>query len=127
METLETLHNTSSSSSLTMNQSAAGAGVSGLGGSHCWEEDGSIHSVCIFVLSVSGVCTIATMLTVYRVIQMILAAVRYGSYNISQLRVRNIPFSSRKVSHYLRDMSCCTMHSSIDLCLHSKLWLHSIV
>ena len=83
METLETLHNTSSSSSLTMNQSAAG--VSGLGGSHCWEEDGSIHSVCIFVLSVSGVCTIATMLTVYRVIQMILAAVRYGSYNISLL------------------------------------------
>ena len=82
METLETLHNTSSSSSLTMNQSAAGAGVAGLGGSHCWEEDGSIHSVCIFVLSVSGVCTIATMLTVYRVIQMILAAVRYGSYNI---------------------------------------------
>ena len=124
METLETLHNTSSSSSLTMNQSAAG--VSGLGGSHCWEEDGSIHSVCIFVLSVSGVCTIATMLTVYRVIQMILAAVRYGSYNISQLRVRNIHSHSRKVSHYLRDMSYCTMHS-IDLCLHSKLWLHSIV
>ena len=126
METLETLHNTSSSSSLTMNQSAAGAGVAGLGGSHCWEEDGSIHSVCIFVLSVSGVCTIATMLTVYRVIQMILAAVRYGSYNISQLRSRNIPFSSQKVSHYLRYMSYCTMHS-IDLCLHSKLWLHSIV
>ena len=117
METLETLHNTSSSSSLTMNhstavnQSAAGAAVSGLGGSHCWEEDGSIHSVCIFVLSVSGVCTIATMLTVYRVIQMILAAVRYGSYNISQLRVRNIPFSSQNVAHYLRDKSYCTMHS----------------
>ena len=109
METLETLHNTSSSSSLTMNQSTAGA--AGLGGSHCWEEDGSIHSVCIFVLSVSGVCTIATMLTVYRVIQMILAAVRYGSYNISQLRVRNIPFSSQNVAHYLRDKSYCTMHS----------------
>ena len=106
METLETLHNTSSSSSLTMNQSAAG--VAGLGGSHCWEEDGSIHSVCIFVLSVSGVCTIATMLTVYRVIQMILAAVRYGSYNI-----RNIPFSSQKVFHYLRDMSYCTMYYAL--------------
>ena len=45
--------------------------------SHCWEEDGSFHSVCIFVLAVSGVCSLATFITVYRVILMIIAAVRY--------------------------------------------------
>ena len=44
--------------------------------SHCWEPDGTFHSVCIFVLSVSALCTIATIVTVYRVVIMILQAVR---------------------------------------------------
>lgn len=61
--------NTSLSSGLTQSDTSSS--------SHCWEEDGSFHSVCIFVLSVSGVCTLATIITVYRVIQMIIAAVRY--------------------------------------------------
>ena len=46
------------------------------GGSHCWEEDGSLHSVCIFVFVCSGVCSLATVITVYRVILMIIQAVR---------------------------------------------------
>ena len=57
------------SDSLTQNSSQSS--------SHCWEEDGSFHSVCIFVLAVSGVCSLATFITVYRVIQMIIAAIRY--------------------------------------------------
>ena len=44
--------------------------------SHCWEPDGTFHSVCIFVLSVSALCSIATIVTVYRVVIMILQAVR---------------------------------------------------
>ena len=54
------IHNNSSSSS----------------GSHCWEPDGTFHSVCIFVLSVSALCSIATIVTVYRVVIMIMQAVR---------------------------------------------------
>ena len=45
--------------------------------SHCWEPDGSFHSVCIFVLSVSALCTIATIATVYRIVIMIMQALRY--------------------------------------------------
>lgn len=58
------------SSGLVMEES------SGAGGSHCWEEDGSLHSVCIFVFVCSGVCSLATVITVYRVILMIIQAVR---------------------------------------------------
>ena len=45
-------------------------------GSHCWEPDGTFHSVCIFVLSVSALCSIATFVTVYRVVIMIMQAIR---------------------------------------------------
>jgi len=58
------------SSGLVMEESSGG------GGSHCWEEDGSLHSVCIFVFVCSGVCSLATVITVYRVILMIIQAVR---------------------------------------------------
>ena len=44
--------------------------------SHCWEEDGSFHSVCIFVLSVSGFCSLAAIFTVYRIVRLIIEAVR---------------------------------------------------
>ena len=44
--------------------------------SHCWEPDGSFHSVCIFVLSVSALCSIATVATVYRIVIMIMQALR---------------------------------------------------
>ena len=46
-------------------------------GSHCWEPDGTFHSVCIFVLSVSALCSIATIVTVYRIVIMIMQAIRY--------------------------------------------------
>ena len=49
---------------------------SSISGSHCWEPDGTFHSVCIFVLSVSALCSIATIVTVYRVVIMIMQAVR---------------------------------------------------
>ena len=45
-------------------------------GSHCWEPDGTFHSVCIFVLSVSALCSIATVATVYRLGIMIMQALR---------------------------------------------------
>lgn len=57
---------TNSSSRVFMNQT----------GSHCWEPDGSFHSVCIFVIGVSIVCGIVTVISVYRIVQMVMAAIR---------------------------------------------------
>eukprot|EP00092_Neocalanus_flemingeri_P095196 GFUD01121107.1.p1 GENE.GFUD01121107.1~~GFUD01121107.1.p1 ORF type:complete len:130 (-),score=28.21 GFUD01121107.1:114-503(-) len=45
-------------------------------GSHCWEPDGSFHSVCMFVIGVSIACGIVTVISVYRIIHMVLAMVR---------------------------------------------------
>eukprot|EP00092_Neocalanus_flemingeri_P030461 GFUD01033067.1.p2 GENE.GFUD01033067.1~~GFUD01033067.1.p2 ORF type:complete len:138 (+),score=39.18 GFUD01033067.1:279-692(+) len=45
-------------------------------GSHCWEPDGSFHSVCIFVIGMSIVCGIVTVISVYRIGQMVIASVR---------------------------------------------------
>ena len=44
-------------------------------GSHCW-EDGSFHSVCIFVISVSLVCSLVTVVTAWRVAVMVASALR---------------------------------------------------
>merc|ERR1719452_185462 len=45
-------------------------------GSHCWEPDGSFHVVCIFVISVSIVCGLVTFISVYRIVQMVMASLR---------------------------------------------------
>ena len=71
MDPVTNLTDMAASAGLTMNVSSSGGG-----GSHCWEEDGSIHNVCIFVFVCSGVCSLATVITVYRVILMIIQAVR---------------------------------------------------
>ena len=71
MDPVTNLTDMAASAGLTMNVSSGG-----VGGSHCWEEDGSIHNVCIFVFVCSGVCSLATVITVYRVILMIIQAVR---------------------------------------------------
>ena len=71
MDPVTNLTDMAASAGLTMNVSSGGGG-----GSHCWEEDGSIHNVCIFVFVCSGVCSLATVITVYRVILMIIQAVR---------------------------------------------------
>ena len=73
MDPVTNLTDMAASAGLTMNVSSGGGGG---GGSHCWEEDGSIHNVCIFVFVCSGVCSLATVITVYRVILMIIQAVR---------------------------------------------------
>merc|ERR1711915_790971 len=44
--------------------------------SHCWEPDGSFHAVCIFVISISSVCGIITIFSVYRIAHMVAAALR---------------------------------------------------
>eukprot|EP00091_Calanus_sinicus_P014642 TRINITY_DN32264_c0_g1_i1.p1 TRINITY_DN32264_c0_g1~~TRINITY_DN32264_c0_g1_i1.p1 ORF type:complete len:112 (-),score=19.58 TRINITY_DN32264_c0_g1_i1:77-412(-) len=46
--------------------------------SHCWEPDGSFHSVCIFVIGMSSVCVILTVIAVYRIGEMVLQLVREG-------------------------------------------------
>jgi len=40
-------------------------------GSHCWEEDGSFHVVCMFVIAISCVCFFITVLSVYKIIILI--------------------------------------------------------
>ena len=45
--------------------------------SHCWEPDGSFHSVCIFVITVSVVCGVITIISVYRIILLMLDMFRY--------------------------------------------------
>merc|ERR1719186_999994 len=45
-------------------------------GSHCWEQDGSFHPVCFFVCGMSIVCGIVTVISVYRIVQMVLATIR---------------------------------------------------
>jgi len=37
-------------------------------GSHCWEEDGSFHVVCMFVIAISCVCFFITVISVYKII-----------------------------------------------------------
>ena len=56
---------TNSTSSLSINS-----------GSHCWEPDGSFHVVCIFVIAVSILCGLVTIVSVYRIFQMVMAAIR---------------------------------------------------
>ena len=58
--------------SMTSNITAAAAHS----GSHCWEQDGSFHSVCIFVISVSLVCSLVTVVTAWRVAAMVASALR---------------------------------------------------
>ena len=47
-------------------------------GSHCWEPDGSFHPVCFFVCGMSIVCGIVTVISVYRIVQMVLATIRWA-------------------------------------------------
>merc|ERR1712107_566242 len=43
-------------------------------GSHCWEEDGSFHVVCMFVIAISCVCFFITVLSVYKIIILIFSS-----------------------------------------------------
>ena len=45
-------------------------------GSHCWEPDGSFHVVCMFVIGASSVCGVITIFSVYRIILMVISAIR---------------------------------------------------
>merc|ERR1719186_330942 len=47
-------------------------------GSHCWEPDGSFHVVFpgVFVIAVSILCGLVTIVSVYRIVQMVMASIR---------------------------------------------------
>merc|ERR1711962_1551544 len=48
-------------------------------GSHCWEEDGSFHVVCMFVIAISCVCFFITVLSVYKIIILIYSSCKDAS------------------------------------------------
>jgi len=51
-------------------------------GSHCWEEDGSFHVVCMFVIAISCVCFFITVISVYKIIILVYSSCK---------PLRNIP------------------------------------
>ena len=70
--------------------------------SHCWEPDGSFHAVCIFVISISIVCGIITIFSVYRIAQMVAAAMRLVKpYQCSSITVEK---GAREHSLHLKDV-----------------------
>merc|ERR1719370_246612 len=67
--------------------------------SHCWEPDGSFHSVCIFVITVSVVCGVITIISVYRIILMLLDMFREPediNETIKMYKLQPIPTISRQ-------------------------------
>merc|ERR1719376_2054994 len=67
--------------------------------SHCWEPGGSFHSVCIFVITVSVVCGVITIISVYRIILMLLDMFREPediNETIKMYKLRPIPTISRQ-------------------------------
>ena len=44
--------------------------------SHCWEDDGSFHAVCIFVIGMSLVCAIIVTMSVIRISQLVMEMYR---------------------------------------------------
>merc|ERR1711874_615292 len=67
--------------------------------SHCWEPDGSFHSVCIFVITVSVVCGLITFISVYRIVLMVLDMFREPeniNETIKMYKLQPIPTISRQ-------------------------------
>ena len=58
--------------------------------SHCWEPDGSFHSVCSFVIGMSSVCVILTVIAVYRIGEMILQLIRQVKDDFASIRLLNL-------------------------------------
>jgi len=44
--------------------------------SHCWEDDGSFHVVCIFVITISIACGLITLLCTYRILSLLVQSFR---------------------------------------------------
>ena len=58
--------------------------------SHCWEPDGSFHSVCSFVIGMSSVCVILTVIAVYRIGEMVLQLIRQVKGYVASIRLLNL-------------------------------------
>ena len=70
--------------------------------SSSWETDGSFHSVCIFVITVSIVCGILTLISVYRIVQMLLDMFRWVCLNSANTSNVSIQIQNQYFAHINR-------------------------